>query len=30
MQSNEKLANSLLKIEMDFEKKIARIIPAWH
>ena len=27
MQSNEKLANSLLKIEMDFEKKIARIMP---
>jgi hypothetical protein len=27
MQSNEKLANSLLKIEMDFEKKIPRIMP---
>jgi hypothetical protein len=27
MQSNEKPANSLPKIEMDFEKKIARIMP---
>jgi hypothetical protein len=27
MWPNAKLANSLLKIEMDFEKKIPRIVP---